>query len=183
MSTFKNFIIVDGMKALDILQPAVLKKTPPVASLDGHKVEIFKLDDDLILCAIEENNLNYFATITELLEPWITKADKCMVLSLQSISEFKSENLPESCVIRSIGKSHLNDVQLLEVPNFITGVAAGVGTFRKINELPFSCFVIYVDILDIVAIQTILKFLQRLGVNYDKTVKLHPLHLKSDLYM
>lgn len=168
---------------MDILQPSVLKKSPPVASLTGHKVEIFTLQSDLILCVIEENNLNYFATITELLEPWIMKADECLLLSLQSISEFKSETVPESCVIRSIGKSSLADVQLLEVPNFITGVAAGVGTMRRISELPFSCFVVYVDILDIVAIQTILRFLQRLGVQHDETAKLRPLHLKSDLYM
>lgn len=183
-SSFKNFIIVDGAKALDILQPSVLKKTTPVASLTGHKVEIFNIDHDLmILCVIEENNLNYFATITELLEPWIMKAEKCLMLSLQNISEYKSKNLPESCVIRSIGKSHLSDVINLEVPNFITGVAAGVGTYRKINELPFSCFVIYVDILDVVAIQTILGFLQRLGLKYDESAKIRPLHLKSDLYM
>lgn len=171
------------MKALDILQPSVIKKSSPVASLIGHKVEVFKLEQDLILCVVEENNLNYFSTITELLEPWITKAETCTVLSLQSISEFKSETSPESSVIRSIGKSQLKDVKVLEVPNFITGIAAGVGTFRMINELSCSCFVIYVDILDIVAMQTILKFLQRFGVSHDESAKLRPLHLKSDLYM
>lgn len=161
----------------------MLKKSPPVASLAGHKVEIFNIDKDLILCVIEENNLNYFATITDLLEPWTKNAEDCMILSLQSISEYKSENLPDNCVLRSIGKSQLTDVQLLEVPNFITGVAAGVGTIRKISELPFSCFVIYVDILDVVAIQTILRFLNRLGLQHDESAKLRPLHLKSDLYM
>jgi hypothetical protein len=182
-SSFKNFIIVDGLKSLNVLQPSILKKISPVASLIDHKVEVFKIDNDTILCAVEEINLNYFATITELLEPLIMNAENCKILSLQSASEFKSHEVPETCLIRSIGKSVFDDIKQLEVPNFITGVGAGIGTYRKIQNLPFSCFVVYIDIFDIVAIETILKFLKRLGINYDESVKLRPLHLKSDLYM
>lgn len=180
---FKNLVIVDGLKALDVLQPSVLKKVSPIASLKGHKVEIFNIDDGTMLCVVEELNLNYFATITELLEPWIMHAENCYIISLQSASEYKSDTAPETCLIRSIGKSDFDDVQKLEVPNFIAGVGAGVGTFRKIQNLPFSCFIIYIDIYDTVAIETILKFLKRVNVNYDESVKLRPLHLKSDLYM
>lgn len=135
-----------------------------------------------VVCVVEEKDLNYFATITELLEPWIHAAETCSIVSLQSSSELKSEELPESCTIRGIN-SKFSDIAPLEAPNFITGVGAGVGTSRKMNSLSFSCYVIYIDLYDVFAIRAILSILKRLELPVDDSVVVKPLHHKSDLYM
>lgn len=127
-------------------------------------------------------DLNYFATITELLGPWIKSAENCVIISLQSTSDYKAEEIPESCVIRSIN-SRFSDIPRLEVPNFITGTGAGVASFRKIHELPFSCYIVYIDLFDVFSIRSVLKILKRLQLPYDESVPLKPLHHKSDLYM
>ena len=164
-----------------MVHPSVLKKTAPIARLEGHKVEIFELKNSTV-CVVEEKDLNYFATITELLEPWIKASENCTIVSLQSSSDYKGEDIPESFFIRSLN-SQFKDVQALEAPNFITGVGAGVGTFRKINNLPFSCYVVYIDLYDVFSIKAVLNLLKRLELPHDESVTIKPLHHKSDLYM
>lgn len=177
----QNFIVIEGNNAMNLVSPSILKKTSPMAKLEGHKVEVFNLPN-VTICVVEEKNLNYFATITELLEPWIKIAEHCTIVSLQSTSEFKSDEVMETCIVRSI-KSSLADVPALEAPNFITGVVAGVGTFRQLNDLPFACFVVYIDLFDVFAIRTVLNLLKRLQLPVDESVGLKALHHKSDLYM
>jgi len=177
----KDFIVIEGLNALNVVYPSVLKKTTPIAKLDGHKVEIFQLEN-FTVCVVEEKDLNYFATITELLEPWIKSAENCTIVSLQSVTEYKAAEVPESCFIRAIN-SQFKDVPSLDAPNFITGVGAGVGTFRKINDLPFSCYIVYIDLYDVFSIRTVLDLLKRLQLPHDDSVTIKPLHHKSDLYM
>lgn len=176
----QNFALIEGNNAMNVVNPVILKNLSPIAKLAGHKVEIFQ-KDNFIICIAEEKDLNYFATITELLEPWIQAAENCTIVSLQSISEYKIDEVPESCIIRSI--NGFADVPPLEVPNFITGVSAGVGTMRKLKDLPFSCFIVYVDIYDVFTIKTVVNLLKRLQLPVDDTVAIKPLHQKSDLYM
>lgn len=166
---------------MDVINPTILKNKAPICEVDGHKVEVFNLPNCTI-CVSEEKDLNYFASITELLKPWIELAEKCSIISLQSLSDFKTDELPESCTIRSIN-SEFTDIPSLEVPNFITGVAAGVGSLRKLMSLSFSCYIVYIDLYDVFSIRTILDQLKRIGVAYDKSINLRPLHHKSDLYM
>jgi hypothetical protein len=166
---------------MNVINPSILKKRSPIAKLNGHKVEIFQVDS-FIICVVEVKDLNYFATITELLEPWISKAENCIIVSLQSLSDYKAEEVQESCIIRSIN-SKLNDIAALEAPNFITGVGAGVGSFRKILSLPFSCYIAYIDLYDVISLKTILALLKRLQLPHDETVTLRSLQHKSNLYM
>lgn len=177
----KNFIIIDGNNAFNVVYPSIIKKTSPYAKLAGHKVEIFQIDN-FTVCVVEEKDLNYFATITELLKPWIESAENCSIISLQSISEYKADEVPESCIVRAIN-SQLKDIQALQAPNFITGVGAGVGTWRNLNNLPFSCYIAYIDIYDVFSIRTVLNILKRLNLPHDESVVLKALHHKSDLYM
>lgn len=179
--SIKSFVIIEGTNALNVVYPSILKNHIPVAILDGHKAEIFQFGCTTV-CIVEEKDLNYFATITELLEPWIQSAETCSIVSLQSSSEYKADDLPETCTIRGIN-SKLSDIAPLEAPNFITGVAAGVGTSRKMSNLPFSCYVIYIDLYDVFAIRAILGVLKRLDLSVDDSVIVKPLHHKSDLYM
>lgn len=77
-----HFIIIEGNNALNVIQPSILKKTVPMAKLEGHKVEVFQLGS-FTVCVAEEKDLNYFATITELLEPWIKSAENCTMVGLR----------------------------------------------------------------------------------------------------
>lgn len=179
----QHLIVIDGLNALNVINPSILKQKPPFAKLDGHKVELFQIEK-FTICVVEEKDLNYFATITELLQPWIKAAENCTIISLQSTSEYKAEETPESCIVRSINSTpKFSDIAALEAPNFITGVGAGVGTFRQSLDLPFSCYIVYIDLFDVFSIRSVLNILKRLQLPYDESVPLKPLHHKSDLYM
>jgi len=177
----EHFVIVEGTKAVDVINPSLLKNSAPIAEVAQHKVSIYELPG-FTLCVSEEKDLNYFASITDLLKPWLDKAKLCSIISMQSISEYKTDADLDYCTIRSIN-SQFKDIPKLEVPNFITGVSAGVGTLRKVLELPFSCYVVYVDLLDVFTIKGVLNLLKRIGLVGDESVTVKGLHHKSDLYM
>lgn len=177
--TVKHFVIIEGHNAMNVLKQSILIASP-IAQLPNHKVEVF-LVGEFVICVCEEKNLNYFATITELLEPWTKAAENCTIVSLQSLTEFKTDTAPESGLIRAIN-SKFSDIPALETPNFITGAGAGVGTMRKINNMPFSVYIAYIEIYDITAVKTILGLLTRLGLPSNEGALLRPLHYTGDLY-
>lgn len=153
-----------------------------------NKASVYEIGNDIVLCVIdEEKDLNYFSTLTELIDSnFLQEVKECVLISLQPLSEFKAERKPESLIIRSImqSKNVFNDIQALETPNFISGVSAGIATKLSMNKnFPFSCFAIFVDIFDEISIKKILTFLKRFGISYDESVKIKALHHKSDLYM
>lgn len=83
-------------------------------------------DQNLIICLCEEKDLNSFGLITELLLPWISKAENVFGMSFQAFILYKgipSETIINGCFIRSIN-SKLKNVINLKRPNFITGLLA-----------------------------------------------------------
>lgn len=145
------------------------------------KMEIYKLNNT-VLCIAEENDLNYFSSITELLSDFIKVSTECSIISLQRIMDFKAIQMPKSCHVTSYN-SKFSDIPALESPNFFSGISAGVATRRHLINLPYSCYTVYVDIYDVVSLKIILELLKRIGLSYDEKISLRALHHKSDLYM
>lgn len=86
------------------------------------------MQDQEILVALLQEDLTNSGEVTELLLPYAKEAEKVITLTVKSKIEFQSENL--KCVrdditfLRGIN-SNLPQVEELEPPNFIVGVAAG----------------------------------------------------------
>ncbi|CAO1405874.1 unnamed protein product [Diamesa serratosioi] len=179
----KNFVIVEGVNALNIINCPILNSKSSIVEILNHKVSLYEFSEQkLIICVAEEKDLNYFGVITELLKPWIEIAENVNCISIQSLSEYKHKDQQEGCLIRGI-KSNLKDVPELEVPNFITGLSAGIASYRKFKSLSYSVYVAYVDIFDIFSVKAILDLLKKLKLPYNENVKIRALHQKSDLYM
>ena len=180
-----TLVVIDGLNALNIINLPILKKKAPICELDGAKISIYDFPElDLAICVSEEKDLNLFSVSTDLIQNWLDKADKVIGISIQSKSEFKGvdRDSMDACFTRAL-RSSLKDVKPLEEPNFITGVVAGASTYRNFKNLPFSCYIFYVEIFDVLSIKFILNFLKRLDLPYDDKVTIRALHQKSDLYM
>ena len=179
----KNFVVVEGINALNIINCPILNSKSSIVEILNHKVSLYEFPEQkLIICVAEEKDLNYFSVITELLKPWIEIAENVNCVSIQSLSEYKHKDQQEGCLIRGI-KSNLKDVPALEVPNFITGLSAGIASYRKFKNLSYSVYIAYVDIFDIFSVKAILELLKKLELPYNENVKVRALHQKSDLYM
>lgn len=177
----KHLILIEGINANKLLKDSVLRSNPKLISKIGN-VDIYKVDESTLLCIAEEKELNYVASISDHLNLCISNAKDITIVSLQRISDFKADKIPDDCIIKGIN-SKFNDVVPLRSPNFITGISAAIGTKRLLNSQSFSCYVIYIDIFDEITINKILNHLKRIGLRYDESVKIQSIQEKSNLYM
>lgn len=179
----RNFVVVEGVNALNIINCPILNSKSSFVEILNHKVSLYEFPEQkLVICVAEEKDLNYFSVITELLKPWIESAESVNLVSIQSLSEYKHKDQQEGCLIRGI-KSNFKDIPALEVPNFITGLSAGIASYSKFKHLSYSVYIAYVDIFDIFSVKAILELLKKLELPYNENVKVRALHQKSDLYM
>ncbi|KAG5680393.1 hypothetical protein PVAND_009902 [Polypedilum vanderplanki] len=174
-----RLIVIEGINAKKIIETYVAKNIQPLCT--SKSMQIYNIDND-VLCVAEEQDLNYYSSMTKFIEEFQIVSKDVILVSLQSLSEFKNDSKPENCLIRGIN-SKFNDIPALSSPNFISGVAAGVASNSIMHEKKFACYIIYVDIYDEESIKFILNHLQRVNLPFDDTVKIRALHHKSDLYM
>lgn len=177
-----HFILIEGVNAHKLLKDTVLRDKNIQHICSIRNVKLYEMDKATILCVAEEHDLNYFATITDLIEKWIKGAKEVSLVSLQRLSDFKSDVLPDDCIVRAVN-SKFDDIENLNAPNFITGLAAGISTKRLIFDSTFSCYAVYVDLFDEISIKRILGLLKRLDLTYDETINIKAMHQKSYLYM
>lgn len=128
---FKNLFIVDGQQIFDFIQTAVLKKLSPICQIDGHKISVYKLPDtgDFI-CVSEDNDLDQSAHISELLGPWLEKADKTFVFAFKSAYTYNTnEQFDKRCFIRTISNTtvehKVDGIVPMEDCNILYGLSAG----------------------------------------------------------
>lgn len=179
----EHLILVEGRNAHKLIQNALDLKKDSKLVCSIRNVQVFELKDKTtFLCIAEEQDLNYSASISDYLEIFSKRAKEVTLVSLQSLAEFKSDKLPEDCIIKGIN-SKFDDIEPLAAPNFITGINAGVCTSRFLLNASFSCYVVYVDFYDEISIRKILYHIKRIGLNFDENVKIKPLNQNSNLYM
>lgn len=174
--------IVEGANACKILETYVLRSKELLGTTTGLRA--YLLDTQNVICVTDGVDINQWSAISMLLDPLQAIATECIIVSLQSLSEYKSNMNPNECITRSFGYStSILDIPSLTAPNFISGICAGLATSREMDRKSFQCFVAYIDLFDEQAVIEVLRLFQKIGLPVDETVKISPLHHKSDLYM
>lgn len=129
--SFKRFFIVEGREIFNFVQTTVLKKSSPICQIDGCKTSVYKIPGtgDYI-CVSEDNDLDQSAQITELLSPWLQKAEKTFLFSFLSAYTYNTDKeFDKRCFIRTISNT-VSDVELdgitaMEDCNIVYGISAG----------------------------------------------------------
>lgn len=156
--TVKKFILVEGHSGyIRDFRATVLKNYQPLCTLTYHKTAIFTFpSDNVALCLNEEGDENHFALITNMIRPYVEQSEHAFVISTQHKSQYKGDlrEVEESddgvfirslCSADSVIQQDVKPIDLLPIPNIITGVAAGVVTLRRHLIRSYSCFVMYMD--------------------------------------
>lgn len=128
---FKRFFIVEGRDIFNFVQTTLLKKLSPLCVIDGYKTSIYQLHGtgDYI-CVSEDNDLDQSAQMTELLSPWLQKAEKTFFFSFQSAYTYNTDKeFDKRCFIRTISNTtpevELDGISTMEDCNIIYGISAG----------------------------------------------------------
>ncbi|XP_053659425.1 proteasome assembly chaperone 1 [Anopheles marshallii] len=167
-----HFVIVEGQKVGSFIGKVLQNgQCKPICQLSCGTVSVFHLTTEkLLLCVSEELDPNLFGQIAHRLSRWLDAAETVSTVSLQPAVLYKglSEHEQEKvCFIKALtGIQILDDIGLLEAPNVITGVAAGVASYRKFGGKDTAVYGCYLDsvILDSVSSEPILRLLKALRV-------------------
>uniref|UniRef100_A0A034WB45 Proteasome assembly chaperone 1 n=1 Tax=Bactrocera dorsalis TaxID=27457 RepID=A0A034WB45_BACDO len=183
----KIFLLIEGKDVSEFVEAALLGGARNICKLPSPKSSLHYVQDKELLIALLQEDLTNSGELTELLLPYAKEAEKVITLTVKSKIEYQSENL--KCVrdditfIRGIN-SKSPQIEELEPPNFIVGVAAGIACWRHNANLPTSAYVAYTDnvSLDTLAAKPIIKLLQEVGIDCKDSYK--PIYREaSHLYM
>lgn len=129
-SKCKQMFVIEGISIVEFAEATLLRNAEKLADIPSKKSSLHYVKDKQMLIVIIEEDLTYSGEICELLLD-LCQPEKLSTLTVKSKVDYKSENIAafrdEITFLRSID-GNLN-VQKLESPNFIAGVAAG----RKYN--------------------------------------------------
>lgn len=120
-------LIIEGPSVSDFAEAVLVTDGKKLADIPSKKSSLHYVESKQMLVAIVDEDLTSSGEICELLLN-LDKLDEVITLTIKPKVDFKSENIAairdEITFLRSIdGK--LNNVETLEAPNFIAGVAAG----------------------------------------------------------
>lgn len=131
IASFKRLFIVEGREIFDFIQTTVLKKLSPVCQIDGYKTSVYQLPTTGdYMCVSEDNDLDQSAQMTELLSPWLAKAEQTFLFSFQSAYTYNTDQESDKrCFIRTISNTTSNEtldgIASMEDCNIVYGLAAG----------------------------------------------------------
>lgn len=141
IGAFKNLFVLDGRDIFDFVQSTVLKRLSPLCQIDGCKTSVYKLSTTGdYLCVTEDSELDQAAQITDLLSPWLQKAENTFIFTFKSAYSYNtSEVFDKRCFIRTISNntfdSGLESVAPMEDCNIVHGVSAGGAfTFKMFQD-------------------------------------------------
>lgn len=128
---FKRFFIVEGRQIFDFVQTTVLKKLGPLCQITGYNTSVYKIPDtgDYIVVS-EDNALDQTGQMTELLSPWLEKAEQTFLFTFQSAYTYNTQDeFDKRCFIRTISNTKIetdvDGIAPMEDCNIVYGISAG----------------------------------------------------------
>ncbi|KAJ8716681.1 hypothetical protein PYW07_003308 [Mythimna separata] len=184
-----TFIILEGRYLYDCIrahhQLEVVNASPEV-NLRLYRTR--KMNN--YVCMIRDYNLILSSEIVELLKKYIDVSTDVIAILTKPLVEYQvSELVTKDYVIRSLATSKQSSIGLdinfphLEQPNIITGVSAGVLSWREITDKPAVALVCYIEHPEELQIQELFNLLEKLKVipHVEKTHRNNLLN--SNLYI
>lgn len=137
--SFKNLFIVEGQEIFDFVQTTILKKLSPICQIDGYKTSVYKLSNGDYICISEDNDLDQSAQMTELLVPWLQKAEQTYLFPFKSAYTYNTQQeFDKRCFIRTISNNttteNQNEFASMEDCNIVYGLSAGGKSHKHSHE-------------------------------------------------
>lgn len=138
IGSFKNLFIVEGQEIFNFVQTTILKGISPVCQIDGYKTSVYKMSTGDFICVCEDNDLDQMAQITELLVPWLQKAEKTYLFPFKTAYTYNTQqDFDKHCFIRTISNDttgeNENEFAPMEDCNIVYGLSAG-GNVIHVHE-------------------------------------------------
>ncbi|KAI4500187.1 hypothetical protein M0802_004604 [Mischocyttarus mexicanus] len=169
-TSMKKFLLVEGEIIIDFLKELLCHDTEKICVIQNeHNKEfaaIHQANEDLYICIIARNFDTKFAgDFVIKISDILSICESIYLISWKHISHYKSANIPAvpsflRCLYTKSGsnlcKSHK---EILERPNIIHGVAAGVLSYAQMMDFQSVLYVLYTDsfVLDSIAAKPLIE--------------------------
>lgn len=170
-------VIIEGGFSKQIIDQTSFKSIDPIFKTSGFY--LYALEEKIV-CFSSQNNYPKL--------PTPSTDCKIKMLSLQHLSSYKAiYNRDATCIVRKLTtEENIEDDEIanLETPNFISGFSADLGSLCKLHDIPFTCYIAYINNLDEITMKNILQLMKnRLRVIENDNLKSHCLYNNSNLYI
>lgn len=141
--SIENLYIVDGEGATIFMKNSMLNNTKPFCKVSNMNLNLYNIQNSIVIVS-EEMNLNNIGMGVEVVKPWLEISKNVVTLTLNFCTSYKgnSSEISEETFIKGLN-SRVEGIEVLEEPNFITGISAGAASWRLYNNLSFEMYAIY----------------------------------------
>ncbi|XP_014220246.1 proteasome assembly chaperone 1 [Trichogramma pretiosum] len=157
--TIKKFILIEGQIVAEFTLSCVLKDADIVGNIENKSekpvAKIYKIDD-VYICVIDSNSdLTEAGELTKTLSHLLSKIEKLYAITADHLSNLKSTEEIDSestlkllCSSKAAKENNFKDC-ILNQPNIVTGLSAGVLTYADIQDIFCIIYILYTDTFDL----------------------------------
>ncbi|XP_053984858.1 proteasome assembly chaperone 1 [Hylaeus volcanicus] len=166
----ETLIVVEGKMLLDFTRECLCQNAEEVCLVeDENKTKvciIYQINDEVYLCIVSPQlDIKFSGKLVDKMSEILTNSNSTICVTCHHVSQFKCKNIPATpSFLRMLATKSGENVcslkePLLEQPNIVHGVAAGVLSYAEFMELPAVLYVLYIDnfVLDSVSAEPLLK--------------------------
>ncbi|XP_077283569.1 proteasome assembly chaperone 1 [Arctopsyche grandis] len=188
----KTFLIMEGASAVEFADRCLVNKKNVINRIVNANTTLYEIkEQSLVVCTSLCDDDTITSDVTDLLLPWIESATSVFAIKSVPFVYYKStEDIEDTFLMRALHTEDSTktptDVPILEQPNILSGVSAGVINRRDYKNLPASIYAYYLQSnilgLDSLTARPIQDLLKKLNIHCTSefTTKLKSL---SNLYV
>uniref|UniRef100_A0A6M2DJ72 Proteasome assembly chaperone 1 n=1 Tax=Xenopsylla cheopis TaxID=163159 RepID=A0A6M2DJ72_XENCH len=147
-----TLLVIDNDLSVQYAKQCIIHNLVPYC-VYGKDIEMYKIPGtDIHVCVASKYKDMYAGVITEHLKPWLEIARRAISITLMHfVFYINIDNVEEQpCVIRALHTDDTADAEVLNIPildtpNFVKGLSAGVLTLRQHLKLTASLYCCYLD--------------------------------------
>ncbi|XP_058802142.1 proteasome assembly chaperone 1-like isoform X5 [Phymastichus coffea] len=151
----EKLLVIEGEMIINYIYACLLQNAKVVCNIEyeseKNKTKIYFVDD-IYICAISSKlNLAQAGKLTETISSLLRKCKAIYTFTSDHISHFKSEEeIYSTSILKSLYSSKARNnknwkISVLNQPNIVTGVCAGVLSYAEMANLSCIMYILYTD--------------------------------------
>ncbi|XP_017877855.1 proteasome assembly chaperone 1 [Ceratina calcarata] len=196
-SDIDTLIVIEGEMLIDFSKECLCQNSEEACFVEDDKQKklctIYQVNEEVYVCIVSSQfDVKFSGMLVEKMSDVISSVKNTICVTCRHMSQFKSKNVPEvPSFLRMLFTKNGQNVckvkePLLERPNIIYGVTAGVLSYAEFMELPAVLYVLYTDCfaLDSLSAEPLLKLFAAVNCKlHDVTFAGKDFFNKGNLYM
>ncbi|XP_076164543.1 proteasome assembly chaperone 1 [Ptiloglossa arizonensis] len=192
-----KLVMIEGEMLLDFSRECLCQNLEEVCLIEDENKKkiciIYQINNEIYLCMVSPHfNVKYSGKLVDKMSDILLNTNCIICVTCRHMSQFKHKNIlavPSflRMLVTKNGENTCNfKVPLLEQPNIVYGVTAGVLSYAEFMDLPSVLYILYADnfVLDSLSAEPLLKLFKEINCTlHDVTFSRENIFNKGNLYI